>query len=549
MTFSVAQFRELAKQNGTGYVVPDTSRGGYRVATLHEWNDREPLWQTSASNRARQAFVRSIKRDYPEIAEAFERKIEPLLKANGKPLKAWHVKWVLDEVNRLRRSQAPLDQQLAELQAMLNQYSTGNPPALTAPRVDQRREELLRPESVKNEGSIEEVDLDKHEPDPATKSGKGKEREDAVPVADPPPQELWVAKVQRQGERREPLLSRNRAERQRSAKGKQAEERLPRVEAPAQPQYSPKELQRAEDALYKSFKAIERHANNGTTRLALGDQDKALAELLSKANRPDCKSLDERIFELTGERTSLAIHWDLPKKMRSWVELILNATSRGDAAQIELEMRLHLEQLDKDVALLEKALAGKPVLRRTALNAALRQLKSMREQLESSEPWKRLGTHVQAMHDVLPPEPLPIKDPYIAEKRLEKLGISRKAGEDPVHLANEMVRAHNLLRDARLRDPESSWASVHEANPQQTRILDKYRNRRLDHIEEEVNRRSARKAQIKFDRTNKTYTIATKDVGYRLQAFGQLRAIAWQIGGAPNLLAALGYDESDPSTG
>jgi hypothetical protein len=153
------------------------------------------------------------------------------------------------------------------------------------------------------------------------------------------------------------------------------------------------------------------------------------------------------------------------------------------------------------------------------------------------------------MRDVLPPEPLPIKDPYIAEKRLEKLGISRKAGEDPVHLANEMVRAHNLLRDARLRDPNSSWTRVHEANPQHWRILDKYRNRRLDHIEEAVNRRSAGKAQIKFDRTKQTYTIATKDVGYPLQAFGQLRAIAWQIGGAPNLLTALGYDESDPSTG
>jgi len=313
-------------------------------------------------------------------------------------------------------------------------------------------------------------------------------------------------------------------------------------------------LQRStEDALYKSFKAIERHAKNGTTRLALEDQDKALAELLSKANRPDCKSLDERIFELTGERTSLAIHWDLPKKMRSWVELIFNATSQGDAAQIELEMRLHLEQLDKDVALLEKALAKKPLLGlgRTALNAALKQLKSMREQLESSESWKRLGTHLQAMRDVLPPEPLPIKvDPYIAEKRLEKLGISRKAGEDAVGLADEMVRAHNLLRDARLRDPESSWASVYQAaNPQHRKILDKYRSRRLDHIEESVDRRSAGKAQIKFDRTKQTYTIATKDVGYRLQAFGQLRAIAWQIGGAPNLLAALGYDESDPSTG
>jgi hypothetical protein len=237
--------------------------------------------------------------------------------------------------------------------------------------------------------------------------------------------------------------------------------------------------------------------------------------------------------------------------MRSWVELILNATSRGDAAQIELEMRLHLEQLDKDVALLEKALAKKPVLRRTGLNEALRQLKSMREQLESSEPWKRLGAHLQTMRSVLPPEPPPIKgDPYIAEKRLEKLGISRKAGEDAVGLADEMVRAHNLLRDARLRDPESSWASVYQAaDPQHKRILDKYRNRRLDHIEEAVDRRSDGKAQIKFDRTKQTYTIATKDVGYRLQAFGQLRAIAWQIGGAPNLLAALGYDESDPSTG
>jgi hypothetical protein len=265
-------------------------------------------------------------------------------------------------------------------------------------------------------------------------------------------------------------------------------------------------------------------------------------------NRPDCKSLDAAIFKLTDERTSLAIHWDLPKKMGSWVELILNPISRGDAGQIELEMRLHLEQLDKDVALLEKALAKNP-LGRIALNKALKQLKSMREQLESSEPWKRLGTHLQAMHDVPPPDPLKIH-PYIAEKRLEKLGISRKAGEDAVALADEMVRAHNLLRDARLHDPESSWASVYKAaNSQHRRILDKYRNRRLDHIEEAVNRRSAGKAQIKFDRTKETYTIATKDVGYRLQAFGQLRAIAWQIGGAPNLLAALGYDESDPSTG
>jgi hypothetical protein len=556
MTFSVAQFRERADANKTGYFVPDTSRGGYRVAPDREWADGGPRWQKWASNAARRAFVRSIKRDYPDIAEAFEREIEPLLQAIGKPLKAWHVKWVLHEVDHLLRfsqasTQAGLDQQLAEEQAMLNHFPIGNPPAPTAPRVDQPGEELLRPESVKNEGSIGEVDLEKHEFAAAGKSDKGKEREDAVPVADPPPQELWVSKVQRQGGRMDPArFARNRAERQRSAKGKQAEEGLPRVEAPARRQYhSAKELQRAKDALYKSFKAIERHAKNGTTRLALDDQDKALAELLSKANRPDCKSLDERIFELTGERTSLAIHWDLPKKMRSWVELILNATSRGDAAQIELEMRLHLEQLDKDVALLEKALAGKPVLRRTALNEALRQLKSMREQLESSEPWTRLGAHLQAMRDVLPPEPLPIKDPYIAEKRLEKLGISRKAGEDPVHLANEMVRAHNLLRDARLRDPNSSWTRVHEANPQHWRILDKYRSRRLDHIEEAVNRRSAGKAQIKFDRTNQTYTIATKDVGYGLQAFGQLRAIAWQIGGAPNLLTALGYDESDPSTG
>jgi hypothetical protein len=556
MTFSVAQFREKADANQTGYFVPDTSRGGYRVAPDREWADGEARWQKWASNAARRAFVRSIKRDYPDIAEAFEREIEPLLQANGKPLKAWHVKWVLHEVDHLLRfsqaaTQAGLDQQLAEEQAMLNHFPIGNPPALTAPRVDQRGEELLRPQSVKNEGAIEEVDFNKYELDPARKPDKGKEREDEVPVADPPPQELWVPKVQRQGGRREPLLGQNRAERQRSAKGKQAEEGLPRVDAPAQRQYSDKELERAEDALYKSFKAIERHAKNGTTRLALGDQDKALANLLLAKNRPDCKSLDAAIFKLTGERTSLAIHWDLPKKMRSWVELILNATSQGDAAQIELEMRLHLEQLDKDVALLEKALAKKPLLGRTAPNKALKQLKSMREQLESSEPWKRLGTHLQAMRSELPPEPLPIKvDPDIAEERLEKLGISLKKGEDAVALADEMVRAHNLLRDARLHDPKSSWASVFKAaNPQQTRILDNYRNRRLDHIEEAVNRRSAGKAQIKFDRTKETYTIVTKDVGYGLQAFGQLRAIAWQIGGAPNLLAALGYDESDPSTG
>jgi hypothetical protein len=528
MTFSVAQFRKRADANETGYFVPDTSRGGYRVAPDREWAGREPRWQKWASNRARQAFVESLARDFgKEMTDSF---LSLFLPDEGTPLSSRDVIEIIDVGEAYRK--IDLDNEAPELVNSLAEHLNAPTPAPLPPRAP--------PFKIN----------DKVTGFPYSGIQKGKERDLNAAPPPAPSQGLSVPvdpKVQRQGGRREPLLARNRAEQQRSAEGKKPEEILPRVEAPTQRQYSAKELKRAKDALYKSFKAIERHAKNGTTRLALEDQDKALADLLSKANRPDCKSLDERIFELTGERTSLAIHWDLPKKMRSWVELILNATSRGDAAQIELEMRLHLEQLDKDVALLEKALAGKPVLRRTALNEALRQLKSMREQLESSEPWTRLGAHLQAMRDVLPPEPLPIKDPYIAEKRLEKLGISRKAGEDPVHLANEMVRAHNLLRDARLRDPNSSWTRVHEANPQHGKILDKYRNRRLDHIEEAVNRRSTGKAQIKFDRTKQTYTIATKDVGYRLQAFGQLRAIAWQIGGAPNLLTALGYDESDPS--
>jgi len=482
MTFSVGHFRNLADL-GDRYLSIDRFSGELKPETEAQWEkNHRATARKDLSNEIRKAFVDSIKQKYPEIAEAFEKEIEPLLQKNGKPLKAWHVKWVLEEVDRLRdaRGQERLARPMIEVTddcEVLEGIGNGKQ-ALPGQQLSSPAEQidaiaLILEMSKGADATLQSQELpvqlpDPPPPPPATPSPspfsenrKGKERDlTKVPVADPPPQELWVdPKVQRQGGRREPLLSRNRAVRQRSAKGKQAEEGLPRVEAPAQRQYSAKELQRTEDALYKSFKAIERHANNGTTRLALEDQDKALANLLLAKNRPDCNSLDERIFELTDERTSLAIHWDLPQKMRSWVELILNATSRGDAEQIELEMRLHLEQLDKDVALLEKALAGKPVLRRTALNEALRQLKSMREQLESSEPWTRLGAHLQAMRDVLPPEPLPIKDPYIAEKRLEKLGISRKAGEDPVHLANEMVRAHNLLRDA-LRDPNSSWTSV-----------------------------------------------------------------------------------------
>ena len=53
-----------------------------------------------------------------------------------------------------------------------------------------------------------------------------------------------------------------------------------------------------------------------------------VAELLSKAKRPDCKSLDERIFKSTGERTSLAIHWDLPKTMKNGVPMISAAAIR-----------------------------------------------------------------------------------------------------------------------------------------------------------------------------------------------------------------------------
>jgi hypothetical protein len=519
MTFSVAQFRERANENKTGYFVPDTSGRGYRVATLHEWKDREPRWQRSASNRARLAFVESLAREFGrEIAHELQK----FLPAQGTPLSSRTVGEII-EFGKIRQAETAHKQEIDGPVLDLDGNIHFTPPA--------RREQVRRLPP----GELEELNAD-DELDP---SDKGKEPEDPRPQNKTP---QWTSPRPNAPRPSQPASSFQRG---------LAPPPPREPESPARRQYrSAKELERAEVALYKSFKAIERHARNGTTRLALGDHDKALAELLSKAKRPDCKSLDERIFKSTGERTSLAIHWDLPKTMKNWVELILNATSKGDAAQIELEMRLHLEQLDKDIALLEKTLPRKPLPARLVLNPALRQLKSMREQLKSSESWARLETHLQAMRHELPPEPLRIVDADLAEEKLEKLGISRKAGEDPVDLANEMVRAYNLLRDARLRDPNSSWAAVYQAaNPQHRKILDKYRSRLLDHIEDVVDRRSEGKAQIKFDRTaKKTYSIVTKDVGHRLQASGQLRTIAWQIGGAADLQQALGFEE-DPSTG
>jgi len=78
MTFSVGHFRERADANQTGYFVPDTSRGGYRVAPQEEWANREPRWQKWASNRARQAFVESLARDFgKEMTDTFLSKFLP----------------------------------------------------------------------------------------------------------------------------------------------------------------------------------------------------------------------------------------------------------------------------------------------------------------------------------------------------------------------------------------------------------------------------------------------------------------------------------------
>jgi hypothetical protein len=196
MPFSVEQFRERA--NTPGYFVPDMWGGGYRVATLHEWKDREPRWQRSASNRARQAFVESLAREFGrEIAD----ELQMLLPAEGTPLSSRTVKDII-KFGKIRQAEAAHKQ---EIEAPINDLE-GNFDFNSRARPDQVPHGGLPPRELEE---LVEQEVD-YEPDPATKSGKGKEREDAVPVADPPPQELWVSmdpKVQRQGGRREPPAS------------------------------------------------------------------------------------------------------------------------------------------------------------------------------------------------------------------------------------------------------------------------------------------------------------------------------------------------------
>jgi hypothetical protein len=95
----LAGFRNAAKVDG--YIVPDTFAGGVQSLASNQWKDKPVRWQTWAGNQARRKFVESLKREYPEIASAIKREIEPLLQQNGKPLESWHVRRVLEKVEAL----------------------------------------------------------------------------------------------------------------------------------------------------------------------------------------------------------------------------------------------------------------------------------------------------------------------------------------------------------------------------------------------------------------------------------------------------------------
>jgi hypothetical protein len=92
MTFSVTQFRNLAKQDG--YVILSANERKLAVLSEGEWVEHDVQWQKQASSQAKERFLESLSREYgPQITTDLLRHYLP---EDGTPLSSRDVVQIID---------------------------------------------------------------------------------------------------------------------------------------------------------------------------------------------------------------------------------------------------------------------------------------------------------------------------------------------------------------------------------------------------------------------------------------------------------------------
>ncbi len=375
MTFSVADFRKLRKVDSEDYIARDDVNGGFKLELEAVWNRiHRTNWHASASNEARQNFIECLKREYPQIAALIDKEIAPYLSQNGRPLKSWHVREVLDRVDRLLeadRKATIRDPRMLEAEAELcfdsdgmkyfedrlqpaeKVTSSGEPRVnlnVALEQLDRDYEEQQRdieaPGAGKREPASQEpehVIFTPSSPPPAT-SGVPQAAPQAAPPDAKPPAVVQNAPPRQPRGMNPASFDRSRAQAQwdgsklkrTDSKGKGPE--VPRAEPKRTDAGNPQAAKVIKDTAWKDlsplFKGIEKHvasAQDEAAKPLLGKSKKkaqieaaktedkfrliggerAFANLFVKP--PNFGELDQFLAKHAGTTTPLSVYFDLPK--------------------------------------------------------------------------------------------------------------------------------------------------------------------------------------------------------------------------------------------
>src|SRR4029079_7671348 len=138
----------------------------------------------------------------------------------------------------------------------------------------------------------------------------------------------------------------------------------------------------------------------------------------------------------------------------------------------------------------------------------------------------------------------------------KKIGITYEATGDRqlIDLANQMTRAHDLLRAALLDGDGGDWNRAYEkASEEERDLLNDYRSCWGATIQNEI-RTGAKGRDFRLDEKNDIFTINLESKRFPKEedksdalrdASWQLKALARRKWGASTLLVALGYEDSN----
>jgi hypothetical protein len=347
MTLSIADFRKFAKVDSDDCIARDDIHGGFKLESQAVWDRKHRTnWHASASNEARRNFIECLKREYPQIAALIDKEIAPYLSENGRPLKSWHVREVLDRVDRMLEADKATIRDprvlVAEAEFCLDSdgmkyfedqmqpaekvTSSGEPPVnlnVAHEHFDRDYEEQQRdieqglivgaPGAGKREPASEEPELVIFRPPAATSGVPQAAPQAAPPVAKPPTAVQNVPPRQPRG-MNPASFDRSRAQaklKRTDSKGKGPE--VPRAEPKRTDAGNPQAVKVIKDTAWKDlsplFKGIKKHVASA--------QDEAAKPLLGKSKKKaqiEAAETEDK-FRLIGGEIAFADLFAKPPKL------------------------------------------------------------------------------------------------------------------------------------------------------------------------------------------------------------------------------------------